>query len=322
MLEEGRIHLPIRGAPDRHRLPERFGDLTGWYVSEDGRDLVIHDGAVEAEHPFNDMVTALAGCLPDMHLLSYDEDQNVTFSLSRGLITEVECARGEGRVTVVPIQQYVRRARFLEVEHSQGFEPRLQLLLELASRQRARPSLLRWCEDGVDFQLRLKLSDGPTAIEDLFHTGWLLQLIAQLEAVGGDAGFVATRRGRVSAAHNRALDRLFAVLRDLASSDVRPDPDAALVSRRVGDASALPAVLAMIGPGAYPTGVVLWPATRILESTSEEPLVQFGTLDGLPLYLDTRFEPLPVVLGGDTFAEVDSNLPSLLASRLDVSVWR
>lgn len=74
------------------------------------------------------MVSALAGVLPDMHLVSYDEDQNIALALSRGLITEVVCANGQGRVTTVPIQEFVRRARFLDIESSQGFVPRLQLV--------------------------------------------------------------------------------------------------------------------------------------------------------------------------------------------------
>ncbi|MBX3196599.1 MAG: hypothetical protein KF894_00480 [Labilithrix sp.] len=324
VIDEGRIRLPIKDAPAKHRLPERLGDLTGWYISEDGRELVIHDGSVEPDDPFNDMVSALAGVLPDMHLVSYDEDQNIKFALSRGLITEVVCANGQGTVTIVPIQEFVRRARFLETESSQGFEPRLQLLLELASRPEACRSLVAWCEEGVEFQLSLKLSGGPPAIEHLFHTGWLLQLIAQLEEVGGDARKVAMLRGRATAEHDRAFDKLLAVLATLVSSDVRPDPDAESVSRLVGEASFLPPILARIGPGAYPGGVVLWPGSRVLASgPADPPLVQIGTLDESPLYLDTRFEPRPVVYReADALFEVDDDLPSLLASGTDVSLWR
>jgi hypothetical protein len=330
-LAEGEIRLPIRDAPPHHRLPPKYADLTGWYISEDGTELVLYDGPVEAEEPFVDMVRSLDGLLPDLHLFSYDEDQNITYSLTRRIITEVECRAGKGRVTATPIQDFIADARYLNIRHSQDWNPRIRLLLELCTRPTMRtPELVKWTSVDVAHEVDQTLDIMPAAIviADLFSTGRLLHFLNQLESVGGDAAVTARLRARVETRHRGATAKLLDAL--LAIRPAAPDRQAPLVSRHLGPDSALEQVLATLGPGTFPKDIDLWPALRV---ETWEPTADAGPAELLPigmyadslLFLDTRYRPAQVLAQAEEdpgrLIRVGDDLLDLLAFSVGSALW-
>jgi hypothetical protein len=325
-VDDGEIRLQIHDAPARHRHPKRFADLFGWRISEDGTELIIHDGSVEPDAPLVDMVAQLDGVLPDLHIVSYDEDQNIKDNLTRGMITEVVCRDGSGTVTQTPFHAFIARAKYMRAGNQQGWNARLHLMLELCTRPPTHSKqLVAWCSSDIVFEVDLKLG-GAACIADVFATSRLLQLLQQLERVGGDAAVVTQLRTGVELRHHAARSKLFdavAVVRTPA-----PDEHAPLLARLLGAGSDLERVLAVLGPGRFNrSNVELWPVARVISEahanrTWPQELVAIGTQAGEPLALDTRHQPASVVAqtnGG--FEEIDDNLLGLLALAVDSSVW-
>jgi hypothetical protein len=331
----GSVRIPIEGALAEHRLPERLGEnLLGWYVSEDGRELVICDGSVWQDNPMGDMVEKLAGCLPDFYIVSHDEDQNIKFALTLGLITEVECMAGYGTVRITPFQEFIPRCKYRGLDNTQDFNTELHLLLEMASRPAHRSAaLVTECAHAVAFEIDLRLNTGKPAIEDLFTTGALLSFLARLEQV---TGFVteqiSTLRASVERDEAGAFEALLKVLGTTRRAN--PDPDVDSLTRVLPHETQLPRLLAAMGPGMYPDALELWPAARILDQairSAADPrwppeLVQIGARADDLVSLDRRFGPAPVIVSTtgtrSGFVEESSDLFEQCAFSLDSAHWR